>query len=113
MTTSCQLQPETSSSRRSNCLSPLPFPAAQVFQRRDPWPIRVTREDPNVVSENQDAVARILRRVDRKSREVIMYANDRMIPGTASEEMASKFAWYEDELINDFQRAFDYLGRDS
>ncbi|MBW0593542.1 hypothetical protein O181_133257 [Austropuccinia psidii MF-1] len=113
MTTSCQLQPEASSSRRRDGLSPLPFPAAQVFQRRDCWPIRVTREDPNAASENQDAVARLFRRVDRNSREVIMYANDRMIPGTASEEMAAKFAWYEDELINDFQRTFDDLGRDN
>ncbi|MBW0576033.1 hypothetical protein O181_115748, partial [Austropuccinia psidii MF-1] len=92
MPTSRQLQPEASSSRRRDCLSPLPFPAAQVFQRRDRWPIRVTREDPNAASENQDAVARLFRRVDRNSREVIMYAIDRIIPGTASEEMAAKFA---------------------
>ncbi|MBW0549845.1 hypothetical protein O181_089560 [Austropuccinia psidii MF-1] len=84
-----------------------------LFQRRDRWPIRVTREDPNAASENQDAVARLFRRVDRNSREVIMYSNDRMIPGTASEEMAAKFAWYEDELINDFHRTFDDLGRDN
>ncbi|MBW0586808.1 hypothetical protein O181_126523 [Austropuccinia psidii MF-1] len=32
---------------------------------------------------------------------------------TSSEEIAAKFAWYEDELINDFQREFDYLGRDN
>ncbi|MBW0587304.1 hypothetical protein O181_127019 [Austropuccinia psidii MF-1] len=113
ITTSCQLQPEASSSRRRDGLSPLLFPAAQVFQRRDCWPIQVTREDPNAASENQDAVARLFRRVDRNSREVIMYANDRMIPGTASEEMAAKFSWYEDELINDFQRTFDDLGRDN
>ncbi|MBW0561661.1 hypothetical protein O181_101376 [Austropuccinia psidii MF-1] len=37
MPTSCQLQPEASSSRRRDGLSPLPFPAAQVFQRRDHW----------------------------------------------------------------------------
>ncbi|MBW0574180.1 hypothetical protein O181_113895 [Austropuccinia psidii MF-1] len=91
ITTSSQLQPEASSSRR-----------------RD-----VTREDPNAASENQDGVARLFSRVDRNSREVIMYANNRMIPGTASEEMAAKFAWYEDELINDFQRTFDDLGRDN
>ncbi|MBW0571196.1 hypothetical protein O181_110911 [Austropuccinia psidii MF-1] len=107
------LNPAAISSRRRDGLSPLPFPAAQVFQRRDCWPIQVTREDPNAASENQDAVARLFRRVDRNSREVIMYANDRMIPGTASEEMAAKFAWYEDELINDFQRTFDDLGRDN
>ncbi|MBW0524395.1 hypothetical protein O181_064110 [Austropuccinia psidii MF-1] len=113
MPTSNQLQPEASSSRRRDVLSPLPFPAAQVFQRRDCWTIQVTTEDPNAASKNQDAVARLFRRVDRNSREVIMYANDRMIPGTASEEMAAKFAWYEDELINDFQRTFDDLGRDN
>ncbi|MBW0558319.1 hypothetical protein O181_098034 [Austropuccinia psidii MF-1] len=102
-----------SSSRRRDGLSPLPFPAAQVFQRRDCWPIQITREDPNTVSENQEAVARLFRRVDRNSREVIMYANDRTIPGSASESMAERFAWYEDELINDFQRTFDELGRDN
>ncbi|MBW0549261.1 hypothetical protein O181_088976 [Austropuccinia psidii MF-1] len=101
-----------STSRRRDKLSPLPFPVAQVFQSRDQWPIRVTREDPNTVSDNQDAVARLFRRVDRNSREVIMYANDRTIPGTASEEMVANFSWYEDELINDFQKTFDYLGID-
>ncbi|MBW0535915.1 hypothetical protein O181_075630 [Austropuccinia psidii MF-1] len=95
-----------SSSRRRDGFSPLPFPAAQLFQRRDCWPIRVTREDPNVVSENQDSVARLFRRVDRNSREVIIYPNDRTIPGTSSKEMAAKFAWYEDELINDVKRTF-------
>ncbi|MBW0558952.1 hypothetical protein O181_098667 [Austropuccinia psidii MF-1] len=113
ITTSHQLQPVASSRRRRDGLSPFPFPAAQVFQRRDHWPIQVTREDPNAASENQEAVARLFRRVDRNSRDVIMYANDRMIQGTASEEMAAKFGWYEDELINDFQRAFDDLGRDN
>ncbi|MBW0592400.1 hypothetical protein O181_132115 [Austropuccinia psidii MF-1] len=113
ITTSQQLQPVASSSRRRDGLSPFPFPATQVFQRRDFWPIPITREDPNAVSENPEAVARIFQRVDRNSRKVIMYANDRTIPGTASEEMAAKFAWYEDELINDFQRTFDDLGRDN
>ncbi|MBW0546525.1 hypothetical protein O181_086240 [Austropuccinia psidii MF-1] len=113
ITTSQQLQTMASSSRRRDGLSPLPFHAAQVFQRRDCWPIRITREDPNAAIENQEAVARLFRRVDRNSREVIMYANDRTIPGTASEEMAEKFSWYEDELINDFQRTFDDLGRDN
>ncbi|MBW0587530.1 hypothetical protein O181_127245 [Austropuccinia psidii MF-1] len=107
------LQPVSSTSRRRDKLSPLPFPATQVFQHRDQWPIRVTREDPNMASDNQDAVARLFRRVDRNSREIIIYANDRTIPGTSSEEMAAKFSWYEDELINDFQRTFDYLGRDN
>ncbi|MBW0473612.1 hypothetical protein O181_013327 [Austropuccinia psidii MF-1] len=58
ITTSQQLQPVASSSRRRDGLSPLPFPANQVFQRRDCWPIRITREDPNAASENQEAVAR-------------------------------------------------------
>ncbi|MBW0494638.1 hypothetical protein O181_034353 [Austropuccinia psidii MF-1] len=106
-----QLQPVASTSRRREELSPFPFPAAQVFQRRDQWPIRVTREDPNMASDNQDAVARLFRRIDNDSREVIMYSNDRTIPRTSSEDMAEKFAWYEDELINDFQKAFDYFGR--
>ncbi|MBW0567745.1 hypothetical protein O181_107460 [Austropuccinia psidii MF-1] len=101
-----------SSSSRRDGMSPLPFPAAQVFQRRDHWPIGITREYPNAVSENQEAVVILFRRVDRNSREVIMYAKDRTTPGTASEEMAAKFAWYEYELINDFQRTFDDLGRD-
>ncbi|MBW0564508.1 hypothetical protein O181_104223 [Austropuccinia psidii MF-1] len=101
------------SSRRQDGLSPLPFPAAQVLQRRDQWPIQITREDPNTANESQEAVAILCRRVDRNSREVIMYANDRTIPGTASEEMAAKDSWYEDELINDFQRNFDDLGRDN
>ncbi|MBW0591527.1 hypothetical protein O181_131242 [Austropuccinia psidii MF-1] len=113
ITTSQQLQPVASSSRRRDGFSPLPFPAAQVFQRRDCWPIRITREDPNVASENQEAVGRLFRRVGRNSREVIMYANHRTVPGTASEEMAAKFALYEDELINDFQRTSDDLGRDN
>ncbi|MBW0504134.1 hypothetical protein O181_043849 [Austropuccinia psidii MF-1] len=110
ITTSRHLQPVASSRRRRDGLSPLLFPAAQVFQRRDCLPIQITREDPNAESENQDAVARLFRRVDRNSREVIMYANDRTIPGTASEEMAAKSACYDDELINDFQRTFDDLG---
>ncbi|MBW0582670.1 hypothetical protein O181_122385 [Austropuccinia psidii MF-1] len=39
ITTFQQLQPMASSSRRKDGLSPLPIPAAQVFQRRDCWPI--------------------------------------------------------------------------
>ncbi|MBW0567391.1 hypothetical protein O181_107106 [Austropuccinia psidii MF-1] len=113
ITTSQQLQPMASSSRRRDGLSPFLFPAAHVFQKRDCWPIQITREDPNTVSENQEAVARLFRRVDRNSREVIMYANYRTIRGTASEEMAEKVSWYEDELINDFQRIFDDSGRDN
>ncbi|MBW0571864.1 hypothetical protein O181_111579 [Austropuccinia psidii MF-1] len=108
-----QLQPAASPSRRREELSPLPLPAAQVFQQRDHWPIHITSQDPNTASENQDAVARMFRRVDRNSREVIMYANDRTIHGTSSEEMAAKFAWYEDEFIDYFQRTFDHMGRDN
>ncbi|MBW0531010.1 hypothetical protein O181_070725 [Austropuccinia psidii MF-1] len=93
--TSQRLQPVSSSSRRSEELSPFPFPATQVFQKRDCCHLQVTREDPNMVSENQNSVARGFRRVDRNSREVIEYANDRAIPGTASEKMAAKFAFYE------------------
>ncbi|MBW0540568.1 hypothetical protein O181_080283 [Austropuccinia psidii MF-1] len=110
--TSHKLQLEASSSRRREELSPLLFPAAQVFQQRDCWPIQVTREHPNMASENQDAVARF-RQVDRNSREVIIYANDRTIPDTAPEEMAEIFSWYEDELINDLQRTLNHMGRDN
>ncbi|MBW0546909.1 hypothetical protein O181_086624 [Austropuccinia psidii MF-1] len=111
--TSHQLQPEASSSRRREELSPLPFPAAQVFQQVDSWPIKVTRKDSNIKSENKDAVARLFRKVDRNNREVIMYSTDRTIPGTCSEEIPAWFGWYEDELINDFQRTFDHVGRDN
>ncbi|MBW0486729.1 hypothetical protein O181_026444 [Austropuccinia psidii MF-1] len=110
--TSQQVQPVASTSRRREGLSSLPFPAAQVFQGKDQWPIQVTREDTNMASDNQDAVARLFMRADRNSTEGIMYANDSTIPGTASEEMASTISWYDDELINDFQKNFDYLGRD-
>ncbi|MBW0513318.1 hypothetical protein O181_053033 [Austropuccinia psidii MF-1] len=37
--TSQQLQPVASTSRRREELSPFPFPATQVFQHRDCWPI--------------------------------------------------------------------------
>ncbi|MBW0559833.1 hypothetical protein O181_099548, partial [Austropuccinia psidii MF-1] len=62
-------KPVVSSIRRRDGLSPLLFPAAEVSQRRELWPIGVTREEPNMDSENQDAVARLFRRVDRNSRE--------------------------------------------
>ncbi|MBW0550567.1 hypothetical protein O181_090282 [Austropuccinia psidii MF-1] len=39
ITTSQHLQPVASSIRRRDGSSPLPFPAAQVFQRRNHWPI--------------------------------------------------------------------------
>ncbi|MBW0491687.1 hypothetical protein O181_031402 [Austropuccinia psidii MF-1] len=109
--TSQQLKPVASSSRRREGFLPLPFPATQVFQQRECFPIQVTREDPNMANEGKNAVASLFRKVERNSREVITYTNDRMIPGTASEEMAAKFAWYEDELINDFQITIDDLGR--
>ncbi|MBW0550536.1 hypothetical protein O181_090251 [Austropuccinia psidii MF-1] len=108
--TSQQLQPVASTSRRREEHSPFPLPSTHVFQRSDQWPISVTREDANTASDNQDSLARLFRRVDRNSTEMIMYANDRTIPGTASEEMALKFASYGDELINDFQKTFYYLG---
>ncbi|MBW0510779.1 hypothetical protein O181_050494 [Austropuccinia psidii MF-1] len=55
-----QLQPVVSSSRRREDLSPLPFPATQVFEQRECWPICVTREDQNMENEGQDAVVRFL-----------------------------------------------------
>ncbi|MBW0501478.1 hypothetical protein O181_041193 [Austropuccinia psidii MF-1] len=108
-----QLQPVARTSRTREVRSPLPFPSAQVFQRRECWPIQATRPDPNDGNEGKEAVARFFRRFYRNSREVIMYANDRMIPGTDSEEMASRLASYEDELINDFQGGFDDLCREN
>ncbi|MBW0463513.1 hypothetical protein O181_003228 [Austropuccinia psidii MF-1] len=111
--TSQKLQPVASPSRRREDHSPFLFCAAQVFQQRKCWPIWFTRDDPNMANEGKDSVARFFRIVDRNIREVIMYANDRTIHGTASEEMAAKFAWYENELINDCQRTFDDLGRDN
>ncbi|MBW0506730.1 hypothetical protein O181_046445 [Austropuccinia psidii MF-1] len=90
--TSKPLQPVARARRRIEERSPFPFPAAQVFQRRGQWPVSVNQEDSNMVNEGQDSVARLFRRVDSNSSEVIMYANDRMIPGTASEEIAAKFA---------------------
>ncbi|MBW0464624.1 hypothetical protein O181_004339 [Austropuccinia psidii MF-1] len=107
-----QIQPVDSISRAREVRSPPPFPSAQVFQRREHWSIRVTRTDTNDGNEGQEAVSRLFGRVDRNSREVIMYSNDSIITGTASEEMAAKFSWYEDEFINHFQGAFDDLGRE-
>ncbi|MBW0495345.1 hypothetical protein O181_035060 [Austropuccinia psidii MF-1] len=37
-----QLQPVASTSRRREEISPLPFPASQVFNRRDQWPSQLT-----------------------------------------------------------------------
>ncbi|MBW0507640.1 hypothetical protein O181_047355 [Austropuccinia psidii MF-1] len=71
-----QLQTLASTRRRREDWSPFTFPDAQVFPKREHWPIRVSREDSTVVNEGQDAVERLFRRVDRSSREVIVYAND-------------------------------------
>ncbi|MBW0535670.1 hypothetical protein O181_075385 [Austropuccinia psidii MF-1] len=94
MVTSRKPQPISSSSGRREDFLPLLFPGTQVYHRRERWPIQVNREDPNMANEGQVAVARLFRIVFRNTREVITYANDRRFPGTASEEMASKFAWY-------------------
>ncbi|MBW0480540.1 hypothetical protein O181_020255 [Austropuccinia psidii MF-1] len=102
MVTSQQIQPLASSGRRREDHSPFLFTTTQVFHKRKHWPIGVTREDPNMANEGKDSVVRLFRRFDRNSSEVIMYANDRTIPGTASEEMAAKFAWYKGEFINHF-----------
>ncbi|MBW0524499.1 hypothetical protein O181_064214 [Austropuccinia psidii MF-1] len=96
MVTSQQLQPVGNSRRRRDDQSPLLFSATQVFQKREHWPIQVTREYPNTENNSQYSVARLFKRVDRNFREVISYANNRMIPTTASEEMAAKLAWCED-----------------
>ncbi|MBW0547917.1 hypothetical protein O181_087632 [Austropuccinia psidii MF-1] len=45
--TSQQLQPVASSSRRREDLFAFLFPAAQLFQIMESWPVQVTREDPN------------------------------------------------------------------
>ncbi|MBW0573547.1 hypothetical protein O181_113262 [Austropuccinia psidii MF-1] len=113
MVTSQQLQPVANSRRRREDQLPLLFAEAQSFHQRELWPIQVTREDPNISNNGHNALAQLFIRVYRDSRKVITYANDRMIPGTASEEMASKFEWYEDKLINYFQRDYDNLGRDN
>ncbi|MBW0547299.1 hypothetical protein O181_087014 [Austropuccinia psidii MF-1] len=112
MLTSKQLQHVASSRKRKEDKSTLPFPSVQVFQKREFWLIQVTREDANVENDGQDSLSRLFRKVQKNSRVVIVYLNDRMIPGTASKGMAAKFAWYEDELINYFKRTFDDLGRD-
>ncbi|MBW0473261.1 hypothetical protein O181_012976 [Austropuccinia psidii MF-1] len=48
MITSQQLQPVAIASRRREDQSPLPSPATQLFQKREHWPIGVTREDPDM-----------------------------------------------------------------
>ncbi|MBW0484908.1 hypothetical protein O181_024623 [Austropuccinia psidii MF-1] len=106
MVTSQKLQLVASSSKRREDPFPFLFPATQVFQKMEHWPIWVSREDLNMANEVLDSVVSLFRIIDRNSREVITYAKDRMIPGTASENMDSNFAWYEDEFINKFQRNF-------
>ncbi|MBW0542365.1 hypothetical protein O181_082080 [Austropuccinia psidii MF-1] len=108
-----QLQPVASTSQRRGNWSHLPLPATQVFQNQDCWPIKFTREDPTVVNEGQDALGSFFRRVDRKSRDMIVYSNNRMIAGTASEEIAANFSLYDNELINKLQGTFDDLGKDN
>ncbi|MBW0544342.1 hypothetical protein O181_084057 [Austropuccinia psidii MF-1] len=111
MGTSQQLRPVVSSSRRREDHSPLPFPASQVFKQRKNWPIQLIREDPNMEHEGPDGVTRLFGRVDRNSRGVIMYANDRTIPGTASEAMCHNHGnppswtsiWYIHAISNIWQ----------
>ncbi|MBW0557410.1 hypothetical protein O181_097125 [Austropuccinia psidii MF-1] len=91
--------------------SPLLYAASHLFQRRDCFPIRFKREDPNAGDVGQDSIASIFRRVDRNSREVIVYAYDSIIPGADSGDKASKVALYEDELINSFQRSLYDFGK--
>ncbi|MBW0507123.1 hypothetical protein O181_046838 [Austropuccinia psidii MF-1] len=87
MVSSQKLQPMASSRRRREDQLPLLFPATQVFQRREHWPVQVTRKDPNMVNKGQDAVKSLFRRVDRNTKKIFSYPNDRIIPCTASEEM--------------------------
>ncbi|MBW0486446.1 hypothetical protein O181_026161 [Austropuccinia psidii MF-1] len=111
--TSHQLQAVASTSQRRKYHSPLPFHTAQVFENWEHWPIRVTRADPNVVNNSQDSVEILFKRVDRNSRVVNVHSNDMMVPINASEEISAKFSWHEDELINEFQRTFDEIGKDN
>ncbi|MBW0586215.1 hypothetical protein O181_125930 [Austropuccinia psidii MF-1] len=67
-----QLQPVTNTSRRREERPSLPFPAAQVFQRIEHFPIRAMREDSAVGNEVQDAMAKIFRSAYRNITEVIM-----------------------------------------
>ncbi|MBW0538745.1 hypothetical protein O181_078460 [Austropuccinia psidii MF-1] len=53
ISTSKQLQPVASFSQRREDQLPFLFPYAKVFHRRKNWPVWVTREDPNIVSEGQ------------------------------------------------------------
>ncbi|MBW0572153.1 hypothetical protein O181_111868 [Austropuccinia psidii MF-1] len=94
MPSSKQLKPVESTSRRREDIVTLAFLATQVFQRRESWPVRVTREDPNISNEAQYSVFTIFHRVEENSREVMVYATDRMDPCNASEDMTAKFVWY-------------------
>ncbi|MBW0591609.1 hypothetical protein O181_131324 [Austropuccinia psidii MF-1] len=110
MPPSSNLKPVASTPNRSRVeRSPLPLPDAEVPSRIENYPVRVTREDPNVVTEPQDSLERLFRRVDRNSREIVAYLNDRIIPEAASEEIDSRYVWYEDELINELQRNFNEM----
>ncbi|MBW0511607.1 hypothetical protein O181_051322 [Austropuccinia psidii MF-1] len=81
MPPSSNLQTVDSTSNRSRDERfPLAFPAVEVSQRREHWKVRVTREDPNVVTEPQYAVSRPFRSVYRNHRQMIFYENDRIIP---------------------------------
>ncbi|MBW0470491.1 hypothetical protein O181_010206 [Austropuccinia psidii MF-1] len=49
-----QLQPVSSTNITREVSSPLPFPSTQVFQRRERWPIRVSRGDQNDGNDGQN-----------------------------------------------------------
>ncbi|MBW0466201.1 hypothetical protein O181_005916 [Austropuccinia psidii MF-1] len=79
MPPSNNLQPVASTSNHSKAeISPLTDPIAQVFQTRDPFPIRVTMGNLNVANAGQNSIARSFRR------------GDGIIPGTSSEEINAK-----------------------
>ncbi|MBW0490230.1 hypothetical protein O181_029945 [Austropuccinia psidii MF-1] len=86
ITISTNIQPVTSTSWATRAeRSSLPCLSSQLFQISEFCPLRITREDPNVWK-SQYSIATPLRRVDRHSREIIVYFNDRMIHGTYLEE---------------------------
>ncbi|MBW0540693.1 hypothetical protein O181_080408 [Austropuccinia psidii MF-1] len=110
MVTSQQLQPVANSRRRREGQLPLLFPDTQSFHQRELWPIQVTREDPNISNNGHNALAQLFIRLYRDSREVITYANDRMIPGTASEEMAAKFECIATKVKNKWNLPIHDMG---
>ncbi|MBW0481898.1 hypothetical protein O181_021613 [Austropuccinia psidii MF-1] len=59
MITYQKLQPVGSSSKQSKYEFPVLFPVTQVFQRREHWPVWVTRKDLNMENEGKDSVARL------------------------------------------------------